>query len=379
MRKRALIVGGGIGGLAAALAMRKAGWATTVFERASAFSEVGAGLSVWANGLDALDALGVGAKVRAAGRRFEAGAVRTTTGDVLFSLATQHATDGDRWIGVMIHRADLLDILVHAVGTGTLRAGVELQALEPRGERVIAHFTDGSTDDGDVLIGADGIHSTVRRAVVGPELPRYAGYTVWRWVAPFPAERVLPGETWGAGARFGQAALPGGQVYAYATHDAAPGGRASASGGERAEIERHFGGWHSPIPALIEAAPEGAILRHDCYDIRPLHSWCRGRVALLGDAAHAMTPNLGQGACQALEDAVALGRHLTGAGDVVGALKGYASERRPITARFQRRARLTGAIGQWRHPLALRLRRSLARRVLAPLSARAMRAMIERV
>jgi 2-polyprenyl-6-methoxyphenol hydroxylase-like FAD-dependent oxidoreductase len=215
----------------------------------------------------------------------------------------------------------------------------------------------------------------VRTLLQGDVLLRYAGYTVWRWVAPFPAQATLPGETWGSGARFGHAALPGGRAYVFATADAPPGGRGAH--GELAELRRLFGSWHAPIPALIEAAVEEEVLRNDCYDLPPLRSWGRGRITLLGDAAHAMTPNLGQGACQALEDAVVLGRRLREDSDVERALRAFERERRPRTTRFQNRSWSAGVLGQWAHPVAVRTREVLARRVLSRLHGAQMRALTE--
>jgi 2-polyprenyl-6-methoxyphenol hydroxylase-like FAD-dependent oxidoreductase len=374
---KALIIGGGIGGLATALSLRKAGLTVEVFERAPALEEVGAGIALWANGLRALDRLGVGEAVRAAGRLHDGGAIRSANGRVLLDLAgfSLPGGEGGGWLGCMTHRADLLSVLADAVGASTVHTGREFQRLELRQDRVTAAFSDGSVAEGDVLVGADGIHSEVRASLQGPVPLRYAGYTVWRWVAAFDEARVLTGETWGAGARFGQAALPGNRVYAYAAADAAPGGRGAA--GERRELERLFGSWHDPIPALIEAADPEAILRHDCYDMRPLRAWGSGRCTLLGDAAHAMTPNLGQGACQALEDAVVLGRCVAPGGDVSAALRAYERERRRRTARFQNRSRSAGAMGQWASPLAVRTRSFLARRLLPHLQRAQMREMLD--
>lgn len=372
MRRHAVIVGGGIGGLAAALGLRAAGWEVTVLERAPRMEEVGAGISIWANGLRALDRLGVGEAVRAAAVPYHGGAIRTSAGDTLFEVAPPETLPGGEWFGAMIHRADLLAVLAGAVGVEGIRTGSEVAGIETSGEGVVARLADGSEVAGDVLIGADGIRSTVRREILGEVAPRYAGYTIWRWVAPFPGARIRPGESWGSGARFGQAALPGERAYVYATLTAPAGGRGAA--GERAELERVFSHWHHPIPDLIAAAPEDAILRNDAYDIPPLPSWGRGRVTLLGDSAHAMTPNLGQGACQALEDAVALSDRLGNAPDVERALRGYETQRRRRAASFQRRSRSAGAVGQWRHPLALRARELLARVVLSRLSEREMRA-----
>lgn len=375
--RTALIIGGGIGGLATALSLRQAGWRVEVFERAPALEEVGAGIALWANGLRALDRLGVGEAVRAAGRLHDGGAIRAANGDILLDLGglSLPAGDGGSRLGCMIHRADLLAVLADAVGASAVRTGCAFQELEDRGDRVAATFSDGSVSEGDLLVGADGIRSQARAALQGAVPLRYAGYTVWRWVAVFDEVRVLTGETWGSGARFGQAALPGDRVYAYAAADAAPGG--SGAAGERPELERLFGSWHDPIPALIEAAGEEAILRHDCYDLRPLRTWGRGRCTLVGDAAHAMTPNLGQGACQALEDAVVLGRWVAGGGEVSAALRSYERERRPRTARFQRRSWSAGAMGQWANPLAVRARSFVARRVLPHLHGLQMREMLE--
>lgn len=372
MTGRMLVIGGGIGGLATALAARKAGWGVEVFERAPELREVGAGIALWANGLRALDRLGVGDRVRAAARPHAGGAIRNDAGRILMTVETPEG--GAEWLGCMIHRADLLSILAESVGVDTVRTGRDLRGVTQRDARVTASFADGSTAHGDILVGADGIHSRVRGAVLGDVAPRYAGYTVWRWVAPFPAERVLPGETWGAGARFGQACLPGDRVYVYATSNAPAGGKGPL--GEMSVLRALFAGWHDPIPALVEATAGADILRNDCFDIPPQKRWGRGRITLVGDAAHAMTPNLGQGACQALEDAVALGRWLDGAADPEQALRGYEAERRPRAIRFQRQSRSAGALGQWSSPLGIRFRELVARTVLPRLQKKTLSSLV---
>lgn len=373
-RGRALVIGGGIGGLATALSLRQVGYEVEVFERAPELTEVGAGIALWANGLRALDRLGVGDAVRGAGLLHDGGAIRNAAGEILMGLTPSPEVAPDGWLGCMIHRADLLAVLAAAVGPGAVRTGRVFRGYAERDGRVAAFFEDGTEAQGDLLVGADGIHSRVRAALGHPVAPRYAGYTIWRWVTDFPVHRTLPGETWGSGARFGHAALPHGRVYVFATADAPAGGRGGS--GEVPELMRTFGAWHAPIPELIGAAEEVAILRHDCYDIRPLRSWGRGRCTLLGDAAHAMTPNLGQGACQALEDAVILGRWLTREADPERALRGYERERRSRTARFQSRSWSAGVLGQWAHPLAVGVREVLARRVLSRLQGAQMKEMM---
>jgi 2-polyprenyl-6-methoxyphenol hydroxylase-like FAD-dependent oxidoreductase len=164
--------------------------------------------------------------------------------------------------------------------------------------------------------------------------------------APVPVAESS--ESWGCGERFGYAALSDGRVYCYATANAPEG----ASGGGLAGLGHRFGGWHDPIPALLDAVDPGKLLHHDLYELPPLSTYFSGQVVLAGDAAHAMTPNLGQGACQALEDAVVLGEVMaSGAG-----LAGYDRQRRPRTQMITRRSRRIGAVAQWASPAAVTLR-----------------------
>jgi 2-polyprenyl-6-methoxyphenol hydroxylase-like FAD-dependent oxidoreductase len=207
----------------------------------------------------------------------------------------------------------------------------------------------------DLVVAADGIDSPVRRSLF-PDHPGpvYAGVTSWRMVVPHPGGTLRPVEAWGRGTVFGIAVLGDGRVYCYATAPAAPGGRAAD---ERAELLRHFTGFAEPVPQLIAAAR--SVLRTDirCLDV-PLDRFHTGRVALLGDAAHAMTPNLGQGACQALEDAVVLAAN---AGRPAG-LARYSAVRVPRTTavaaasrRINRMTRLTHPAAVWARDAAMAL------------------------
>ncbi len=193
---------------------------------------------------------------------------------------------------------------------------------------------DGNEVEGDVLVGADGLHSVVRARLHGYKPPRYAGYTAWRAVITAPDVPLCPGESWGRGARFGHARVPGGRVYVYATRNAPEG--VHGPGGELAELRRIFGAWHDPIPALLTAMEGADILRNDILDRPALRRWGTGRITLLGDAAHPMTPNLGQGACQALEDAVVLARQMGSCGAVEPALRRYESRPDGSGERFRR-------------------------------------------
>jgi 2-polyprenyl-6-methoxyphenol hydroxylase-like FAD-dependent oxidoreductase len=207
----------------------------------------------------------------------------------------------------------------------------------------------------DLVVLADGLDSPTRHLVAGPRpQPRYAGYTAWRGITG-PDDAVAAGiaapapgaatESWGRGQRFGIVPLADGRTYWFATANTADGQR--AAGGEHDEVLRRFTGWHEPIRQVLAATDPAAVLRHDVHDLRPdPDTYVRGRLLLLGDAAHAMTPDLGQGACQALEDAVVLGAVLPVGADIDAALVHYDALRRPRAQLISRRSRALGRVGQ---------------------------------
>ncbi len=359
MSRKALIIGGGIGGLAAAVGLTNIGVEVELFERAEELGEVGAGLSLWANAIRALEAIGSGDVVAPISITGQTGGIRSVDGALLARF-----TDGmgpGQALTVAVHRAELHSGLLRLLDPARLHRGKAFVSFTQDGAGVTAHFADGTSAHGDLLIGADGIRSRVRAQLHGDTPPVYAGYTAWRAVVPFDQARLLPGETWGRGTRFGQVPLSDGRVYWFATANTPAGGR--SPDGERAELLRHFGDWHAPIPELIAATPEATILRHDIYDRPPLRRWGEGLVTLLGDAAHPMTPNLGQGACQALEDAAVLARCLAETSDMAEALRRYEGLRTARTASIVQRSRQLGAMGQWANPLAVALRNWLLRQL----------------
>ncbi len=359
--RTAIVVGGGIGGLAAARALHLRGWQVTVLERAPVPGEVGAGISLWPNALRALDALGLAGRIRDRGITEGDTGIRQPGG---CWLSRPDAAEMTRRYGavIMLHRADLHRILVDALPPAVLRTGAQVTGVDSDGTVTWGTLRTRA----DLVVGADGIHSTVRRLVFpDAAAPRYAGYTAWRFVVPGPPGGLAgAGETWGRGTRFGYAVLPDGRVYCYATANTPPGGR--AADGEPAELRRRFGGWHAPIPALLRAATDDVVLRHDIHHLPALARFVSERVALLGDAAHAMTPDLGQGACQALEDAVTLAAVPDGGTTVPAGLRRYDEQRRPRTQAIARRSRRTGAVAQWAAAPAALLRDTAVRLTPAP-------------
>jgi 2-polyprenyl-6-methoxyphenol hydroxylase-like FAD-dependent oxidoreductase len=360
---KVVVAGGGIGGLTAAIALRRAGFEVVVFERAAELGEVGAGLLLAANARKALAKIGLAEAVTRLGTPASAGEIRSWHGKVLASIPADELEKKIGTPSAAVHRADLQVLLAREVGERTLRLGSEVGAFEQDDNSVKVLLADGGRQSADILIGADGLRSRVRARLYGPEEPRYAGYTAWRAVVE-PEEKLLPWgegfESWGRGARFGCAHIGKGRVYWFATANAPEGEKDGPPGsldGAKAKLLRLFSGWHWPVADLIKAAEEGTILRTDIYDRDPLGGrWGEGRVTLLGDAAHPMTPNLGQGACQAIEDAVVLARCLGERGATAESLRSYERLRAERVAMVVRRSRRVGLFGQAKNPAICWLR-----------------------
>ncbi|MDJ0380372.1 FAD-dependent oxidoreductase [Streptomyces sp. G-G2] len=398
-KRHAVVVGAGIGGLTAALALHRRGWDVTVLERAPEPPAAGAGIGLAPNALRALDAIGVDA-ARALG-----GAVPTTMGvrrpDGLWLTRTRTADMVARY-GVpptAVPRPAFTAALAAALPPRALRYGTAVTAVDGAAGRPTVRTAIGQDLRADLVVAADGIHSPLRRAYF-PAHPglRYTGETAWRTIVDAPDLRVRDmSETLGRGERFGVTPLSDGRLYLYATA-VVPAGTRSAD--PRDELRRRFGSWHDPIPALLDHVGRlgpADVLQNDLYDLAaPLPSLHRGRIAWLGDAAHAMAPNLGQGGCQAIEDAVVLA-HLLPAGEreggeggeggaddagsaddvgsadpVLAALAAYTDARRDRTDAVRVRARRVGRMGALRNPLAVAARDLAVRAVPARLALRGM-------
>lgn len=358
-----MVAGAGIGGLTATIALRRAGLEVVVFERAAELREVGAGLLLAANAQKALGKLGLAEEVARLGTPASAAEIRSWRGQVLASIPAAELEKNAGAASAAVHRADLQALLAREAGEGTLRLDAVVKGFEQDESGVRVSLADGSEQRADILVGADGLRSQIRATLFGPEEPRYAGYTAWRAVVK-PEGELLPWgggfESWGRGTRFGCAHIGRGRVYWFATANSREGEKDGPLGdpvGPKAKLLHRFGDWHRPIRELIEATDEGAISRTDIYDREPLgERWGEGRVTLLGDAAHPMTPNLGQGACQAVEDAVVLARCLHEGGATAEALRRYERLRYDRVAMIVRRSRRVGAVGQLENPLLCRLR-----------------------
>ncbi|WP_163541201.1 FAD-dependent monooxygenase [Occultella kanbiaonis] len=362
---KAVVIGAGIGGLTAGIALGRAGWQVEVLEQARELEPVGSGLVLASNALRALDILGLGDRVRRLSRLEGRAGLRRPDGRWLTHTTEDRVQElyGDSI--VVLLRATLVDLLADALGADRLRLGTAVTGVDAA--RGVVRTGSGELT-ADLVVAADGIHSPVRTALFpGHPGPSYAGVTAWRGLVRRPDLPIRSSESWGRGTVFGIHALDDDLVYYYAT-DRSPAGAVHLD--ERAELLRRFGDWHDPIPAVLEAADAGRILRNDLYYLRtPLPAMHVGRVALLGDAAHPMTPNLGQGAGQAIEDAMVLG-HLAD-----GDLSAYTAARLERTAEVVRRSMQVCRITALRNPVAVAVRDqalSLATRLRPDLMLRSM-------
>jgi 2-polyprenyl-6-methoxyphenol hydroxylase-like FAD-dependent oxidoreductase len=357
---KVVIAGGGIGGLSAALALHRRGIDVQVLERADGPAAGGAALSLWPNALRALDVLGVGASVREHAALGGDSGVRRPDGRWLARTRLGPAIVarfGDPLI--VVTRRRLADLLRAELPAGAVHHGQAATGVTAGDASALATVsTPAGTVGADLVIGADGASSVLRRSLFGSAAaPRYAGYTAWRMIAPAPSAAPESFETWGpGGSRFAVLPLGDGTCYCYATLVTPEN---TTFGDNVAELRRLFGNWHQPIPDILAGLADAAVLRNDITELAPLPALHRGRVALLGDAGHAMTPELGQGACLAIEDAVVLAAAVASAraGDIPAALERYTSARLGRATAIARRSRRAGAL----HGHATAVRYAMAR------------------
>jgi 2-polyprenyl-6-methoxyphenol hydroxylase-like FAD-dependent oxidoreductase len=341
MAQSVLVVGAGITGLATAVALQRQGFRVSVVE-ARADTSAGTGISIWPNALAALDEIGLGDAVRAAGGRVTAGAVRWRDGTWLRRPKPERFI---RALGeplVVIRRSALTDILRGPLSPGTVEYGASVRGLAVTGDGVRVTLSDGSTRDAAAIVGADGVDSVVSRHLNGPLARRYAGYTAWRGVAKHRIDPDLAGETMAAGLEVGHVPMGAEHTYWFAT-ERAPEGRSSPDG-ELAYLQGAFASWAEPIPTLLAAADPAEVLRNDLYDRARARCWARGPVVITGDAAHPMRPHLGQGGCQGLEDAAVLGGLAGRAPDLPTAFERFTTLRRRRVQMIVRESRLIGRI-----------------------------------
>jgi len=350
------IAGAGIGGLTLAIALRRRGVAVTVFERAAELKPVGAGIGLGSNAIVALERLDLRDAIVGAGAPVGSVAILDARGRTIGGTLDVAALE--REIGapvVALHRSRLHGVLLDAVGPDVVRLGCTVTRYGLHDGGVEVETSNSEVLRADLLVGADGLHSSVRAQMIRDGHPIYSGYTSWRGVTPsgsVPRPSRMT-ESWGRGERFGIVDIGFGEIYWFAVANAPPNGIDTDV--HRVLLAR-FGGWHEPVAAIISATPAARILRTDICDREPIERWHQGSAALLGDAAHPMTPNLGQGAGQAIEDAIVLDQCLAHEPTIETALQRYEQRRAARANAFVLASRRSGAIAQWENAAAVWLR-----------------------
>lgn len=358
---KVLIAGGGIGGLTAAIALRRKGFSVQLLEQAPEFRPLGAGITLQMNAMQALRHVGLCEPVAAAGHPLHRLVIRRANGR---PVAAEDIRPFSREFGVpflAVHRAQLQQVLLDQAQDIEIHTGFRVIECEEAGETVTAVAEDGRRAEGHALIGADGLHSRVRHHLWNDGPPQYSGYTSWRAVTD-NRDRVPVddgGESWGEKSVLGLIPLKDAKLYWFATQRADAGGADPAD--PRDSLLPVFGTWHQPIPSIIEQTDPLQIIRTDIRDRPVRFPWGRGRITLLGDAAHPMTPNLGQGGGQAIEDAVTLAECLDQSQTIEHGLRDYEHRRSPRTRLVVQSSRRMSDLSHGRTPL-----HRFARRFLFP-------------
>jgi len=305
--------------------------------------EAGAGMMLWPNATRVLREMGLLEQLAVNSDANTHFLVRASSGKVLMKIALGKFDVP----AICVRRADLLAALLSALPHRKIRLAHEFHHLENSVDKVRVHFANGQVTEHHAVIGADGLRSRLRQALFGKADPIYRGYLIWRGIGRYHGHvisRQASSETWGAGQRFGILLIGQGQFTWYATANL-PANHPNRD--PKRDLKRLFAGWHAPVLDLIDSTPEEGILQHPAYDNVPLSRWSGGRVTLLGDAAHPCTPNLGQGGCMALEDALVLARCVGATKSIERAFRRYEKLRSARTRHIQQRSRLMGRIGQW--------------------------------
>jgi len=352
-----IIVGAGIGGLSAGIALRKFGHQVEIYEAVQSIQPVGAAISLWSNGIKCLNYLGLNREIaRIGGDMAFMAYLDAISGEQItrFSLEPLVTRVGER--PYPVSRTDLQEMLMQAFGLTDIALGKRLVRIHDNGQFVTAYFEDGTEAKADILIGADGTHSRVRDHVLGFAVERkYAGYVNWNGLVAVD-EAVAPPNQWtmfvGESKRVSLMPVAGKRFYFFFDVPLPKGLREDRST-VRTDLRRYFQGWAGPVQTLIENLDPASTNRVEIHDIEPIEQFCRGRVALLGDAAHSMTPDIGQGGCMALEDAVMLAMTLqTHSLGVEDALYRYQERRRQRANELVMKARTRSDTTHGKDPTA---------------------------
>lgn len=355
------IVGGGVAGLSMAIALANLNKDFRVFEQAPALRGIGAGLGLAANAMQAFEYLGLREEVEEIGFYTGTYEVLDHQGRVLIAPDAHSLSARYQQKNFTVHRADLHGYLQGKLTADSLLRGKRLLRFEQARDGVSLAFEDGSTYRCRYLIVADGVNSMVRQQLIPGAKPRYAGYTCWRATITNGEIGLQCGsETWGPHGRFGMSPLIQDRIYWYACVNAPQHSEVHKSYSVQ-DLLHNFNGYHGPIPEILSHTRSEDLICNDIIDIKPLSRFAFGNILLIGDAAHATTPNMGQGACQALEDVAVLSDEIKRSSDIQQAFKNFEKRRLKRTKYITDTSRRIGRAAQYTHPLMIGIRNALLR------------------
>lgn len=359
--KRFTIIGGGVAGLTAAIGLNKIGIQATIFESAKALKGIGAGFGLAANAIQALEYLELKAGVIPLGHYLENYNILDKQGRILAAPETKTISAKYEQDNFAIHRADLHQFLLAQIDRKILHLGKRAVKIDYQDGRIDIFFEDGTIHQTDYLIIADGVNSRLRQQLVPNSAPRYAGYTCWRATIDNAHINLSMGsETWGNKGRFGMTPLVGNKIYWYACINS-PANNKVFSRYTIKDLQQNFADYHDPITRVLAETKDQQLIWNDIIDIKPLKNLAFGNILFIGDAGHATTPNMGQGACQAIEDVAVLIDELKKTTDVALAFQIFEKRRLKRTRYITETSWSIGKVAQWENPVSIIVRDTLMR------------------
>lgn len=361
--QKIVVLGAGIAGLTAAIALRQIGFDPLVFESANEIKGIGAGFGLASNAIKAFGCLGLAEEVTALGRWLDSFDICDQWGNTLIRTDPSKLRDLYQAENFAYHRADLHQFLLSKLPASSIVTAKRGQYIQQDKQGITLFFHDGSDIRCDYLLVADGVRSAIRQQLCPSSKPRYAGYTCWRGVVDNRSIGLAKGvETWGAKGRIGMTPLSKDRLYWYACVNAKANDVQYRNYGV-SDLHKRFADYHDPIPHVIAATKQVDLLWNDIIDVKPLKHFAFDRVLLMGDAAHATTPNMGQGACQAIEDAVILQVEMQKQQPIEAAFVAFERRRLGRTRYITDTSRQAGWLAQWDNPFWVSLRNTLLKTV----------------
>ncbi|WP_394749243.1 FAD-dependent monooxygenase [Spongiimicrobium salis] len=344
------IIGGGIGGLTTALAFEKLGIAYQLFEKSEVLVPIGSGILLPPNALQVYEWLGLLDDLMAKGNAMKRITLTKPDMSPLFDYVQDDVKEKYGYYALSIHRWELQNCLLQRIPAHKIHLGKSFKHFEHRNHKVQVSFEDGTSIETNFLIGADGIHSKIRKQLFPKSKIRYSGQSCWRGIctskALHEAYQHRGIEMWGQQLRFGITKIEAHKFYWFAVQLSPPGLK-DTPGKLQEKLAAYFADFHPMVNELIYGSLEENIIRSDLYDVKPLKEWYRGSVCLIGDAAHATTPNMGQGGAQAIEDAYYLANAIVNAPN--NAFKNFQAQRKQKVDQIVKQSRMMGKMGHWKY------------------------------